>query len=74
LGQPEGNIEISLPFDHLKCCFLNLAQVAFLDGQKPDNPVAGCVETMKYRFVDFTQDVFCCSQKAENEFSGFSIT
>jgi hypothetical protein len=35
-----------------------------------DNPVAWCIETMKHRFIDFTQVVFCGGQKAGNEFLG----
>jgi hypothetical protein len=52
-----------VPFEHLKHRFLDLAQVAFWDGQKAGNPVAGCVETMTYRFIDFTQVVFFGGQK-----------
>jgi hypothetical protein len=57
-------------FDHLNGLYLNVAQVAFWDGQKAANPVAGCVETMKHRFIDFPQVVFCGAQKAENDISG----
>jgi hypothetical protein len=38
--------------------------------QKADNPVAGCVETMKHRFIDFNQVAICGGQKAGNEFLG----
>jgi hypothetical protein len=46
-----------VPFDHLKHRFLDLAKVAFSVCQKANNPVASCVETMKYRFIDFNQVV-----------------
>jgi hypothetical protein len=38
--------------------------------QKADNPVAGCVETIKHRFLDFKQIVICGFQKAGNEILG----
>jgi hypothetical protein len=50
---------------HLKERLLDLAKVAFWFCQKSDNPTAGCVETMKHRFMDFTNGAFCDIQKAD---------
>jgi hypothetical protein len=54
--------------------FFDLDQVAFRDGQKAEISVAGCVVTMKGRFIDFTHFIFWGIQKAENTFQGFSAT
>jgi hypothetical protein len=55
---------LSVPFDRLIHCFLDIVQVAFWDSQKADNTVKGCMETMKHHFIDFTQVVFCGGQKS----------
>jgi hypothetical protein len=48
----------------LKKWLIDLAKVSCLIFQKPDNPVPGCSETMKYRFMDLNQTVICGGQKA----------
>jgi hypothetical protein len=70
LGQPEADIEFSMPFDHLKHLFFDIAEVVFCVCQKADNPVAGCVENKKHRIIDFNQVVIYGGQKAEIEFLG----
>jgi hypothetical protein len=54
----------------LKHRFTDLAKFAFFVCQKPDNPVASCVETMKYSLIVFNKVVICGGQKAGNEFLG----
>jgi hypothetical protein len=54
----------------LKKRLLDLARFAFWVCQKKENPVAGCVEAMKHRFMDFNQVVICGGHKAGHDFLG----